>query len=192
MEKIIKLFTKIKHKLNSILYRLILKNLGSKSVVCYPFSVDNAKNMEIGVNVYIKPNAWFISILSAANSVSLKIGNNTYIGRNAHFVSMKNIQIGNDVLIADNVYLSDNIHQYNDIKMPIKNQPLLFKGSVFIGDQSWLGENVSVIGCSVGKHSVVGANSVVTNDIPDYCIAVGSPAKVIKKYDFKSKEWLKV
>jgi acetyltransferase-like isoleucine patch superfamily enzyme len=49
-----------------------------------------------------------------------------------------------------------------------------------------------VIACSVGKHSVVGANSVVTSDIPDYSIAVGSPARVIKKYNFEKKEWLKV
>ena len=66
---------------------------------------------------------------------------------------------------------------YQDIKLPIKSQAVVFKKSVYIGDHSWLGENVCVIGASVGRHSVVGANSVVTSDIPDYSIAVGSSCK---------------
>lgn len=191
MEKTIKLFIKIKHKLNTIIYGLTLYKLGKKSTLCYPFSIDNAKNIAIGDKVYIKPNAWFISVFSR-NQLSLSIGNNTYIGRSAHFVSLNNVSIGNNVLIADNVYISDNYHQYEDISVPIKDQAISFKGEVSIGDHSWLGENVCVIGCSVGKHSIIGANSVVTSDIDDYCIAVGSPAKVIKKYDFEKKEWLKV
>jgi acetyltransferase-like isoleucine patch superfamily enzyme len=60
-----------------------------------------------------------------------------------------------------------------------------------IGDGAWLGENVCVIGASVGKQSVVGANSVVMQDIPDYCVAVGTPAKIIKRYSFEKKEWLR-
>jgi acetyltransferase-like isoleucine patch superfamily enzyme len=191
MEKAIKIIAKINHKINSFFYGFLLHKLGEKSVLCYPFSVDNAKNIEIGKRVYIKPNAWFISV-AQSDSVSLKVGDNSYIGRNAHFVSMKEVIVGKDVLIADNVFISDNIHQYDDITVPIKDQPLCFKGAVTIGDQSWLGENVSVIGCSIGKHCVIGANSVITSNIPDYSIAVGSPAKVIKTYDFKTKDWLKV
>jgi acetyltransferase-like isoleucine patch superfamily enzyme len=61
-----------------------------------------------------------------------------------------------------------------------------------IGEGSWLGENVCVIGASIGKHCVIGANSVVTKDIPDYSVAVGIPAKVIKKYNFNKCEWEKI
>ena len=60
---------------------------------------------------------------------------------------------------------------------------------VIIGEGSWLGENVCVCGASVGKHCVIGANSVVTRDIPDYCIAVGSPARVVKRYNFDKNTW---
>ena len=192
MEKIIKFHIKIKDKLNSFIFGLALKKLGSKSSLCYPFSVDNAKSIEVGNGVYVKPNAWFISVSSDKKNTSLVIGNNTYVGRNAHFVAIKDVKIGNDVLIADNVYISDNFHQYQDVETPIKNQSVVFKSAVSIGDQSWLGENVCVIASSVGKHSIIGANSVVTNDIPDYSIAVGCPAKVIKQYDFDKKEWVKV
>ena len=66
------------------------------------------------------------------------------------------------------------------------------KKPVIIGEGSWIGENVCIIGASVGKHCVIGANAVVTKDIPDYCVAVGTPAKIIKKYDTKIKKWIKV
>lgn len=192
MEKLIKFHIKIKNKLNSLLFSIALKKLGKKSTLCYPFSLDNGRNIEVGEGVYVKPNAWFISISPNNNDTCLVIGNNTYVGRNAHFVAIKEVKIGKDVLIADNVYISDNLHQYKDVKTPVKDQAVGFKSAVSIGDNSWLGENVCVVACSVGKHSVIGANSVVTSDIPDYSIAVGSPAKVIKKYDFEKEEWLKV
>ena len=68
-----------------------------------------------------------------------------------------------------------------DINTPIKEQDISIVSPVVIGEGSWLGENVCVCGASIGKHCVIGANSVVTNDIPDYCVAVGAPARVIKK-----------
>ena len=64
--------------------------------------------------------------------------------------------------------------------------------SVSIGDGSWIGENVCILGANIGKHSVIGANSVVLQDIPDYCVAVGSPARVVRKYDFETKKWVTV
>ena len=60
---------------------------------------------------------------------------------------------------------------------------------VTIGEDSWIGENVCICGASIGKHCVIGANSVVTKDIPDYCVAAGIPAKVIKKYNFEKNSW---
>ena len=95
-------------------------------------------------------------------------------------------------MISDKVYISDNLHDYKDISIPIKAQEILEKSPVVIGENSWLGENVCVIGASVGRHCVIGANSVVINNIPDYSIAVGSPAKVIKKFNHISKTWDKV
>ena len=59
-----------------------------------------------------------------------------------------------------------------------------------IGDDSWIGENVCIIGASIGRHCVIGANAVVTKEIPDYCVAVGNPARVIKRYDFEQKDWV--
>ena len=74
------------------------------------------------------------------------------------------------------------MHGYENTKIPVKHQPLKQLKEVTIGEGSWIGENVCIIGASVGKNSVVGANSVVTNDIPPFSVAVGSPARVIKEY----------
>ena len=64
---------------------------------------------------------------------------------------------------------------------------------LIIGEGSWIGINVVIIGdVHVGKNCVIGANSIVINDIPDYSVAVGNPAKIIKKYDFEAKTWKKV
>lgn len=65
-------------------------------------------------------------------------------------------------------------------------QPIIQKGTVEIGEGSWIGENVCIIGAHIGRHCVIGANSIVTKNIPDYSIAVGTPAK---DYDFEKKEW---
>ena len=191
MEKIIGIFLRLRNKINTFLYKFSFKSFGKKSVLSFPFSVNGAKYMQLGKKVFVKPNAWFIVPDEKQKDTPLKLGSNIYIGRNAHFVALKSIQIMDDVLIADNVFISDNYHGYEDIKTPIKDQDIKFKRAVVIGQQSWLGENVCVLAASVGKHSIIGANSVVVSDIPDYCIAVGSPAKVIKRYDLEKEEWIK-
>ena len=142
--------------------------------------------------MHINEQAWLLSQQIDEQDPKIEIGDYTYIGRNAHIVSVRDVKIGSSVLIADKVYISDNLHDYQDIEVPIKSQAVVFKKSVYIGDHSWLGENVCVIGASVGKHSIVGANSVVTSDIPDYSIAVGAPAKVIKQYNHQTNQWERI
>ena len=78
-----------------------------------------------------------------------------------------------------------------DINIPIERQNLVVK-DVYIGEDCKIYNGVVILqGVHIGKHCVLGANSVVTKDIPDYCVAVGSPAKIIKRYDFESKLWRK-
>ncbi|MBK9485746.1 MAG: hypothetical protein IPO01_11240 [Chitinophagaceae bacterium] len=93
--------------------------------------------------------------------------------------------------MADKVYISDNLHSYENVDLPVIDQPIKQTNPVIIADGAWLGENVCVIGASVGKNSVVGANSIVNKDIPDYCVAIGSPAVIIKRYNATTKQWQK-
>ena len=186
----------IKSKFQKAFFLLFYKSsfsaFGLRSTLLFPFKVNGAKYIRIGKKVHINEQAWLLSQQIDEQDPKIEIGDYTYIGRNAHIVSVRDVKIGNSVLIADKVYISDNLHDYQDIKVPIKSQAVVFKKSVYIGDHSWLGENVCVIGASVGKHSVVGANSVVTSDIPDYSIAVGTPAKVIKQYNHQTNQWERV
>ena len=85
--------------------------------------------------------------------------------------------------------ISDNLHSYENISLPISKQPVKQIGCVKIGDGTWLGENVVVIGAKIGKNCVIGANSVVNKDIPDYCVSVGIPAKIIKRFNLKTSKW---
>lgn len=114
------------------------------------------------------------------------------IGHFNHIYATHQVILHKDVLTADKVYISDNLHGYDIIGVPIKDQPIIQNGTVEIGEGSWLGENVCVLGAKIGKQCIIGANSVVTKDIPDYCVAVGAPAKIIKRYDFNQNTWKKV
>ena len=101
--------------------------------------------------------------------------------------------IENDALIAQGVMITDLNHGINpESKINYECQPYSIK-DVRIGDGTWIGQNAIILpGVSIGKKCVIGAGSVVTKSIPSYCIAVGNPAKVIKKYSFEKSKWEKV
>ncbi len=166
------------------------KYMGFNSFIDRPIRIDGRNNIWIGNSVNIGYKTWLASngITITINPI-LKIGDGTYIGHFNHIYATKQIVIGSNVLIADRVYISDNLHGYENINIPIMNQPVKQVNEVSIGDGSWIGENVSIIGVTIGKNCVIGANSVVTKNIPDYCVAVGVPAKIIKKYNRNTKRW---
>jgi len=138
----------------------------------------------IGINSVIEEYA---VINNGMGGVS--IGNNTLIG--LFNVVIGPISIGNDVIIAQNVVLSGLNHGYENIELPIKDQPCNVS-EIVIEDECWIGANaVITAGVRVGKHSIVAAGSIVTKDVPPYTIVGGNPAKVLKKYNFQSAAWEK-
>lgn len=168
------------------------KKIGKGSFLFGSFRVDGAKDIEIGADVIMQRGGWLYCCGVGGISASLKIGKGCVFGYNNHVTSVRSVTIGNFVLTANNVYISDNLHGYEDVTIPIINQPVKFKKAVVIGDGSWIGENACIIGASVGKNCVIGANAVVTHDIPDYSVAVGVPAVVIKRYRPELKKWVAV
>lgn len=178
---------------NLFYYRIILGKIGLRSFVCSPLCINGGKNIFIGNRVRIHYKTWLASLpLTGAKECRLVIEDGCVIGNFNHIYATKSIILHRNVLTADKVYVSDNLHGYEDITSPIFKQPIVQNGTVEIGEGSWLGENVCVLGANIGKHCVIGANSVVTHDIPDYCVAVGAPARVIKRYDFDNNKWVKV
>ncbi|MEP6803971.1 MAG: acyltransferase [Flavobacterium sp.] len=150
------------------------------------------KNISIGKNVNIAYKTWLAAVPHTyTEKCELIIGDGSSIGNFNHIYATESIIIGENVLTADKVYISDNLHDYQDINIPIINQPIKQIGTVIIGDGTWIGENVCVIGVKIGKNCVIGANSVVTKNIPDYCVVVGSPSYIIKRFCLDTKEWKK-
>lgn len=181
----------------SRLYYFFNKNkyrfLSSKAQIQKLLRVDGKENISIHKGVIIQKMTWIAAMpLTKAEKCHLSIGEGTVIGHFNHIFATGEIEIGKNVLTADKVFISDNKHDYRQTNIPILSQGIIQLPKVTIGDGSWIGENVCIMGASVGRNCVIGANSVVTRDIPDYCVAVGSPAKVIKKYDFSINEWLSV
>ena len=118
------------------------------------------------------------------------IGDRCLIGRGSGIVGHFSIEIGDDVWTGHNVYITDQNHGYEDITRPISGQSQPER-AVKIGDGSWLGFGTVVLpGVTIGRHVVIGANSVVTSDIPDFSVAVGAPARVIRRHDGES--WVSV
>lgn len=156
-----------------------LKKVGKRSCIFKPLQIDYPNTISIGKRVFVGHYAWLIGS-NNANNEGLIIGNRCTLGHFSHIVASKEVVIENDVLLADKVFISDCNHEYKDLDTPIQNQGIHFVKPVRIGEGSWVGDNVCVCGASIGKHCVIGANSVVINDIPDYSVAVGNPAKVIK------------
>ena len=104
--------------------------------------------------------------------------------------AMTEVAIGNYVLTAPNVHITDRNHEYRDVATPIIKQGWYSTGGIIIEDGCWIGTNAVIIGpVHIGKNCVIGANSVVTRDIPDYSVAVGNPARIIKSYNESSGNW---
>ena len=118
------------------------------------------------------------------------IGDNTIIGISN--VVIGPVNIGNNVMLAQNIVVSGLNHAYEDISMPPSAQKVS-TAQITIADDVWIGANsVITAGVTIGKHAVIGGGSVVTKNIPDYTVAVGNPARVIKKYNFDLNIWEKV
>lgn len=182
----------IVHFIRRYKYVRQLRSIGANSYIISPLRIDGAKNISIGKDTIIQHKAWLAAmLLTDSQSVELKIGDGCTIGHFNEIYATRSIIIEDNVLTADRVYISDNLHGYIDVDDPIKKQPIKQLKSVTIGEGSWIGIGVAVIGASIGKHCVIGANAVVTKDIPDYSVAVGIPAKVIKRYNFMSRQWEK-
>jgi len=124
---------------------------------------------------------------------NLFIGDRCCIGYNFTAFVYDDILIGNDVSIASNVMITSENHGMNPEKsIPYSMQPLI-NAPVKIEDGCWIGQNVSIMpGVTIGQKSIIGANSVVTHDIPPFSIAISAPARVIKCWNAEIHEWVKI
>ena len=152
------------------------------------------KFISIGRNVLVQPHSRIEGISFYQGDYfnpKIIIDDNCTIQQNIHLTCGSSIYIGKNTAIAANVTITDINHQYENISLPIENQPINVN-SVYIGDDCKIYNNSVILpGTKLGKHCVIGANSVVNGSYQDYCVIVGIPAKIIKRYCFDSNKWKK-
>jgi acetyltransferase-like isoleucine patch superfamily enzyme len=147
-------------------------------------------------NIVIGDNCQFdeYTHLLATPSSRLIIGNNIRFANGfAHVVaSFDEIVIEDDCLFAAFVLIINGNHGYLDVSRPIKEQEAISTGPIRIGRGCWIGRCACIFGgVTLGRNVVVGANAVVTKSIPDYCVVVGNPAVIVKRYNHLTRQWEK-
>lgn len=152
------------------------------SILKYPLvNLIGSKKISIGDGCIIEKG---LQLEAWGENTKIAIGNNCLISANTHITAYTSITIGDDFLSGSNVLISDNSHgdsTMNDMAIPPRQRPIKSKGGIIIGKKVWLGNNVSILSSVIiGEGAIIGANSVVTHDIPPYSVAVGSPAKIVK------------
>lgn len=121
----------------------------------------------------------------------LEIGKNCLLGEYGIYNTFADLIIGNDVITADRISFVTNMHQYENINIPIKNQPST-SDKIVIEDGTWIGMNATILaGTHIGRNCVIAAHSVVKGIYPDFCVIGGVPSRIIKRYNDKTGKWEK-
>lgn len=175
-------------KFYSIRCRKLFVNIGRNSLIMRRIYVHGGECISIGDNFYCY---WGVRLETYKQHNGVKfspkiiIGNNVSINPDCHIGAVDRVELHDGVLLASRVFITDHFHggtTLADLQTPPQQRILNSKGPVVIKKNAWLGEGVSVMpGVTIGENAVIGANSVVTKNIPDNAIAAGVPAKVIKQ-----------
>lgn len=170
-------------------------NIGSCSYILKPMRIIGKKNIYIGDNCSILHQAR-IETVSGWEDTSfhgeVRIGNRTSIEQNCHIIAADKLEIGDNCVLSSNVYVADCGHSCDIMEGSVMQQPLFVK-KTSIGEGCFIGTGAKIMpGVKLGKYVVVGANAVVTKDVPDYTMVAGVPAAPIKQYDNEAKVWKRI
>jgi acetyltransferase-like isoleucine patch superfamily enzyme len=137
--------------------------------------------LEVGANTVLEPGVW----LTAPGAARIRIGSGTFLNLGVMVASLELVEIGDHCMFANGCFISDAAHRFDDPVKPVPWQGFTTKGPTRIGANVWCGVNVVVTsGVTIGERSVIGANSVVTTDLPPYSIAAGAPARVLRTIQY--------
>lgn len=169
--------------------------VGRRVVVARGCRIEGGAAMVVGENVVIQRGSWLVvpgAATGAHQPPRLFIGGGCDIGEACTISAATLVEIGPDVLFGPRVWVTDNNHRFDDPTRPIMSQGWSEGGSVHIGPNCWIGTGAVLVGARglrVGKGCVVGANSVVTRDVPDFSVVTGSPARIVRQFDSDSAQW---
>lgn len=182
------MYYKFKWFLSALFLSFFVKNIKFPTYFSFPIFAIGLSKVSIGRKVRIFPGSRF----EVHGDGYIKIGNNVGIGQNFHITSAGILNIGDDTVISANVFVTNIDHNYKNINTPILEQSNTILETE-IGSRCFIGIGVAIqAGTKLGNHCIVGSNSVVRGDFPDYSVIAGVPAKVIKKYNFETNTWDRV
>jgi acetyltransferase-like isoleucine patch superfamily enzyme len=139
--------------------------------------------LEVGPHTVFEPDVW----LTAPGAARIRIGGGTFLNIGVMVAALELVEIGDHCMFANGCFISDGSHRFDDPEKPVPWQGFTTKGPTRIGDNVWCGAHVVITsGVTVGERSVIGANSVVTADIPPFSIAAGAPARVLRTIEYPS------
>lgn len=179
----------LKHPVGSSL------EMGHNSFIEEAKSIVGENYIRVGHRTSIGHSAWiaaFDEYLDQTFTPKITIGDNVRIGNYACITAVDEIVIKNGCLFSEYIYISDHYHGVDPTtELSPKDQPLFSKGKVHIGENTFLGYRVTILsGVILGKNCVVGSHSVVNKSFPDYSMVAGTPAKLIKTFNFDKNEWI--
>lgn len=173
--------------LRALLYAPFFGKFGFPSYLGKPLFLMGIRKVFIDKRVRIFPHLR----MEVHHSGSIHIQEDVVISQNVHITSAGNLIIGKSSLILANVFITNIDHDYEEIGKHVVNQEYVIKDTI-IGENCYIGMGAAIMaGTKLGKQCIVGANSVVRGEFPDYCVIVGAPARIVKKYDFETGKWEK-
>ncbi|NMC50295.1 MAG: acyltransferase [Desulfovibrio sp.] len=169
-------------------------SFGEGSILYYPARIDNPKNIHVGKNVILQSHVWINAVdhwCGRDYVGKIEIHDNACIMNNVQISAITSISIGRGAAIGRNCAIVDHYHDYCHLDMPILYAPLSDGKPVVIEEEAFLAVNCVITpGVTIGRHSFIGANSVVNTDIPPFSLAAGAPAKVLRHYDHEKGAWV--
>ena len=136
--------------------------------------------LEIGEGTLFEPGVW----ITCSDEGQISIGSGTFLNMGVMVACHELVEIGDHCMFANGCFITDANHRFDDLEKPVPWQGFTSKGPTRVGDNVWCGANVVITsGVTIGERCVIGANSVVTEDLPPYSIAAGAPAKVLKRVE---------
>lgn len=148
--------------------------------------VTGHRHIRVGSNTVFLPHLFLTAWGGRSDETKISVGDNCSIGAYCHISALRGIIIGDNVLTGKWVTIVDNDHGLTDrttLDQPPLERELVSKGEIKIGDNVWIGDKATILsGVTIGENSVIAANSVVTRDVPSYCVAAGNPCRVVKRH----------
>lgn len=173
--------------LRALIYSPFFGKFRFPSYIGKPIFLKGVNQIFIGKKVRIFPHIR----METQDGGTIQIEDDVVISQNVHITSAGNLKIGKSSLILANVFITNIDHDYTEIGIHVVKQKIIVKDTQ-IGENCFIGIGAAIMaGTILGNQCIVGANSFVRGHFPDYCVIVGSPAKIVKKYNLETQSWEK-